>query len=144
MTFDSEWATLRAESTQRVDMRLNGVLSGPGSPDEPSSADLAVNQDSLATIGHEAYALRTRLTADSDCARVSTFDASTKLTNGNFDCGSGLLKVHDQWNTHRHTLLDACAQISNHLNYTKSAHQKDDVQIGADLISVSKLNEYMK
>ncbi|WP_326634538.1 MULTISPECIES: hypothetical protein [unclassified Streptomyces] len=35
-------------------------------------------------------------------------------------------------------------QISDHLNYTKVAHAKDDVQIGGDLISVSKLNEYLK
>ncbi|MFB6984679.1 hypothetical protein [Streptomyces sp. NPDC056304] len=144
MTFDAEWAALRAESTQRVDMRLNGVESGVGGHGGPSNADLAVNQDNLGAIGHDAYELRTRLSKDGDYARPTTFEAAIALTNGNFGSGSALLKVHDRWNTHLKTLLDACAQISNHLNYTKSAHAKDDVQIAGDLLSVSKLNEYLK
>ncbi|MFB7076382.1 hypothetical protein [Streptomyces sp. NPDC056308] len=144
MTFEAEWAALRAESAQRVDMRLNGVESGEGGHGGPSNADLAVNQDNLGAIGHDAYELRTRLSKDGDHARPTTFEAAIALTNGNFDSGSALLKVHDRWNTHLKTLLDACAQISNHLNYTKSAHAKDDVQIAGDLLSVSKLNEYLK
>ncbi|SFX37833.1 hypothetical protein SAMN02787144_1002505 [Streptomyces atratus] len=125
-------------------MRLNGVGGGAGSQAGPANADLAVNQDHLGAIGHDAYGLRTRLSREGDHARPSTFDAANALTNGNFSSGSALLKVHDRWNTHLKTLLDACAQISNHLDYTKSAHAKDDVQIGGDLISVSKLNEYLK
>lgn len=42
------------------------------------------------------------------------------------------------------TLLDSCAHISNHLDYTKAQHAKGDVKIGGDLTSVSKLSEYMK
>jgi hypothetical protein len=144
MTFDAEWAALRVESTQRVDVRLNGVDDGTGGHGGPANADLAVNQDNLGAIGHDAYTLRTRLSKEGDHARPSTFDAAIALTNNNFSSGSGLLKVHDRWNTHLKTLLDACSQISNHLNYTKSAHAKDDVQIGGDLISVSKLNDYLK
>ncbi|MFE6983562.1 hypothetical protein [Streptomyces griseus] len=144
MTFDAEWAGLRTESTQRVDMRLNGVPAEPGTPKGPSQADLAVNDDDLGAIGHDAYELRTRLSKDGDHARPTTFDAAIALTNGNFVSGSGLLKVHDRWQTHLKTLLDACAQISNHLDYSKAAHHKDDVQIVGDLLSVSKLNEYLK
>ncbi|WP_031085833.1 hypothetical protein [Streptomyces sp. NRRL WC-3549] len=141
MSFDAEWAALRAESTQRVDMRLNGVPAEGGGP---ADADLAVNQDNLGAIGHDAYGLHTRLSKDGDHARPSTFDAAIALTNGNFSSGSAVLKVHDRWQAHMKTLLDACAQISNHLDYTKAAHAKDDAQIGGDLISVSKLNEYLK
>ncbi|MFI1142442.1 hypothetical protein [Streptomyces sp. NPDC020780] len=144
MTFDAEWAALRAESTQRVDMRLNSIPAEGGGSSGPVNADLAVNQDNLGAIGHDAYALRTRLSKDGDHARPATFDAAIALTNGNFSSGSALLKVHDRWNTHMKTLLDACAQISNHLDYSKAAHAKDDVQIGGDLLSVSKLNEYLK
>lgn len=144
MTFDAEWAALRAESTQRVDMRLNGVGDGKTRQSGPNDPDLSVNQDELGAVGHEAYGLRTRLSTEGDRARPSTFDAAIALTNGNFSSGSALLKVHDRWNTHMKTLLDACAQISDHLNYTKAVHAKDDVQIGGDLISVSKLNEYLK
>ncbi|MFE5240246.1 MULTISPECIES: hypothetical protein [unclassified Streptomyces] len=142
MSFDAEWAALRAESSQRVDMRLNSLPAEGGSG--PANADLAVNQDNLGAIGHDAYEVRTRLSKDGDHARPTTFDAAIALTNGNFTSGSALMKVHDRWQTHMKTLLDACAQISNHLNYTKSAHSKDDVQIGGDLISVSKLNDYLK
>ncbi|WP_327367692.1 hypothetical protein [Streptomyces sp. NBC_01217] len=144
MTFDAEWAALRAESVQRVDMRLNSTGGGSGGQSGPAAPDLAVNRDDLGAIGHDAYDLRTRLSKDGDHARPSTFDAAIALTNGSFESGSALLKVHDRWNTHLHTLLDACSQISNHLDYTKSAHAKDDVQIGGDLLSVSKLNEYLK
>lgn len=144
VSFDAEWAALRAESSQRVDMRLNSVPAEGGSSGGPANADLAVNQDNLGAIGHDAYEVRTRLSKDGDHARPTTFDAAIALTNGNFTSGSALMKVHDRWQTHMKTLLDACAQISNHLNYTKSAHSKDDVQIGGDLISVSKLNDYLK
>ncbi len=98
----------------------------------------------MGSIGHEAYGLHTRLSKDGDHARPSTFEASLALNNGNFSSGAALLKVHDRWNTHLRTLLNACAQISNHLDYSKAAHAKDDVQIAGDLISVSKLNEYLK
>ncbi|MER7811464.1 hypothetical protein [Streptomyces sp900116325] len=144
MTFDAEWAGLRVESTKRVDMRLNSAGGDAGGQGGPSNADLAVDQDGLGAIGHDAYSLRTRFSREGDHARPSTFDAAIALTNGNFSSGSALLKVHDRWNTHLKTLIDACAQISDHLNYTKAAHAKDDVQIGGDLISVSKLNEYLK
>ncbi|MEU3655124.1 hypothetical protein AB0E67_20395 [Streptomyces sp. NPDC032161] len=144
MAFDAEWAALRAESTRRVDMRLNGVDGGSGQSSGSGAADLAVNQDNLGSIGHEAYGLHTRLSKDGDHARPSTFEASLALTNGNFSSGSALLKVHDRWNTHLRTLLNSCAQISNHLDYSKSAHAKDDVQIAGDLTSISKLNEYLK
>ncbi|MFE2978739.1 hypothetical protein [Streptomyces sp. NPDC059258] len=144
MTFDAEWSMLRAESTQRVDMRLNGVPAESGSSKGPSKADLAVNDDDLGAIGNDAYELRTRLSKDGDHARPATFDAAIALTNGNFVSGSGLLKVHDRWQTHLKTLLDACAQISNHLDYSQAAHHKDDVEIVGKLLSVSKLNEYLK
>ncbi|MET7859995.1 hypothetical protein ABZS81_22810 [Streptomyces sp. NPDC005318] len=144
MTFDAEWAALRAESAQQVDMRLNGADDGKTRQSGPRDPDLSVNQDDLGAVGHDAYDLRTRVSKEGDHARPATFEAAIGLTNGNFAGGSALLKVHDRWNTHLKTLLDACAQISDHLNYTKAAHAKDDVQIGGDLISVSKLNEYLK
>ncbi|MFB7913143.1 hypothetical protein [Streptomyces sp. NPDC056061] len=144
MTFNEEWAALRAESTQQVNMRLNGVGNGERGQSGASDADLAVNQDNLGAVGHEAYELHARLSKDGDHARPSTFETSLALSNGNFSSGSALLKVHDRWNTQLRTLLHSCAQISNHLDYSKAAHAKDDAQISGDLISVSKLNDYLK
>ncbi|WP_326770042.1 hypothetical protein OG978_15840 [Streptomyces sp. NBC_01591] len=144
MTFDAEWATIRAEATQRVDMRLNSLPAEGGSGSTASQTDLAVNQNHIGAIGHEAYEVRTRLSKDGDMARSSTFDAAIALTNGNFESGSSLLKVHDRWNTHMKTLLDACGQISNHLNYSASATAKDDQQIEGEMLAVSKLDELLK
>ncbi|MFJ8753383.1 hypothetical protein ACIREO_29230 [Streptomyces sp. NPDC102441] len=144
MTFNEEWAGLcDAAAARRSAMQINSVpAEGGGSGGR--AGDLVVNQDDLGAVGNDAYGVRVRLSKDGDHARPSTFDAAIALTNGNFTSGSALLKVHDRWNTHMRTLLDSCAHISNHLDYTKSVHSKDDVQIGGDLVPISKLREYLK
>lgn len=88
-----------------------------------------VNRDDLGAIGNDAYDLRVKVSREGDHARPATFDAAIALTNGNFTSGSAVLKVHDRWNTHLKTLLDSLAHISNHLDYTKAQHAKDDVKI---------------
>ncbi|MFH9267962.1 MULTISPECIES: hypothetical protein [unclassified Streptomyces] len=140
MTFEKEWAELRAAAAERSAMQLNSAPAAGGG----GSSDLVVNRDDLGAIGNDAYELRTKLSKDGDHARPATFEAATALTNGNFASGSAVLKVHDFWQTHLRTLLDSCAHISNHLDYTKAQHAKDDVKIGGDLTSVSVLSEYMK
>ncbi|WP_282693172.1 hypothetical protein [Streptomyces sp. CC208A] len=143
----SEWDQIKADAAQRqsAQMRLNGLDGNPGaSGASGGSGDLVVNKDDLGAIGHEAYLLHGRLSRDGDHARPSTFSASIALTNGNFTSGSELLKVHDRWNKQLRTLLDACARISNHLDYSKSTHAKDDADIRGALLSVSKINEYFK
>ncbi|MFE6224315.1 MULTISPECIES: hypothetical protein [unclassified Streptomyces] len=143
MSWD-EWEQLKADSAQREPdrMRLNGLEGNAGAT--AGSGDLVVNRDDLGAIGHEAYLLYGRLSRDGDHARPATFDASIALTNGNFTSGSELLKVHDRWNSQLRTLLDACARISNHLDYSKSVHAKDDADIGGQLLSTSKIDEYFK
>lgn len=140
MSFDEEWAELHTAAAQRNAMQLNGVPSEGGT----SGGDLVVRRDDLGRIGSDAYDLRTRLSKEGDHARPATFEAANALFNGEFTCGSALLKVHDRWNTHLKTLLDACGQISNHLDYTKALHSKDDVKVEGNLASISKLTEYMK
>lgn len=119
------------------------INSAPAEGDS-GAPDLVVNRDDLGAIGNDAYDLRTRLSKDGDHARPATFAAAIALTNGNFASGSAVLKVHDFWQKHLKTLLDSCAHISNHLDYTKAQHAKDDVKIGGDLTSISTLSEYMK
>lgn len=143
MTFEAEWAAARASAAQSSAMRLNQVDGSPGGPAN-DAAVLAVNSDELGSIGHDAYGLYGRLSKDGDHARPSTFDAAIALMNGNFTSGSELLKVHDRWNTQLRTLLDACAHISNHLDYTKSSHANNDTDIAGNLTSVSKISEYFK
>ena len=143
MTFDEEWAELREAAAERTTLRINGAPAegGGGGGGAP---DLVVNRDDLGAIGNDAYDLRTRLSKEGDHARPATFDASIALTNGNFASGAALLKVHDRWRTHLKTLLDSCAHISNHLDYTKAQHAKDEVKIVSDLTPISKLTEYLK
>ena len=141
MTFDEEWAAARAGASDTVGMRLNHTDGGGGSG---SGADLAVNQDDLGAVGHDAYNLYNKLSREGDHARPSTFNAAIALTNGNFVSGSELLKMHDRWNTQLRTLLDACGQISNHLDYSKAGHANNDADILGKFTAVSKLDEYFK
>ncbi|MEU7607462.1 hypothetical protein [Streptomyces sp. NPDC041003] len=42
-----------------------------------------------------------------------------------FALGAALSTVADKWHDQLGTLLDACAHISNHLDYTQNAHAED-------------------
>ncbi|MET9358108.1 hypothetical protein ABZY14_34920 [Streptomyces sp. NPDC006617] len=143
MTFEQDWAQLReAAAAKQTAMQIDSLPAEGGGGG--GGKDLVVHRDDLGAIGNDAYDLLGRLTKDGDHARVSTFDAATALTNGNFESGSGLLKVHDNWQTHLRTLLDACGQVSNHLDYSKARHAKDEARVEGDLTRISVLTEYMK
>jgi hypothetical protein len=125
-------------------MRLNQTdpsTGGPGGSGGAGKADLKVASDELGAIGSDAYEIRTRLSKDGDHARPATFDASIALTNGNFDSGAALLQVHDRWNSQLLTLLDACAHISNHLDYSAASHAEEEADI-ATALSVSKIQQH--
>ncbi len=143
MTFEQEWAELRAASAARTGMQIDSIPAD-GGKSGGGERDLVVNRDDLGAIGNDAYDLLGRLGKDGDIARSSTFDAATALTNGNFVSGLAVMKVHDFWQTHMRTLLDACAQISNHLDYSKAQHAKDEAKVEGDLARISVLTEYMK
>jgi hypothetical protein len=143
MSFEAEWAELkRAAAERRSGMQLNSAPASSGGGG--GKADLVVHRDALGRIGNDAYELRGRLSKEGDAARSTTFDAAIALTNGDFPSGSALLKVHDRWNIHLKTLLDSCGQISNHLDYSKAQHAKDEVKVQGDLTAVSKLSEYLR
>ncbi|WP_347879781.1 hypothetical protein [Streptomyces sp. Tu 2975] len=115
-----------------------------GGPHSGRTADLSVNQDDLGAVGHEAYLLHGRLSRDGDHARPSTFEAANALTNGNFVSGPQLLKVHDRWNAQLRALLDACGQISNHLDHTRVDHAGNDADIAGRLTAIATLDKYFK
>ncbi|MGW5970761.1 hypothetical protein [Streptomyces sp. NPDC055186] len=142
MTFEQEWAELRAAAAKRTAMQTNSIQAD-GGRGGGGGADLVVNRDDLGAIGNDAYDLLGRLAKEGDIARASTFEAATALINGNFVSGSAVLKVHDLWQTHLKTLLDACARISNHLDYSKAQHAKDEAKIEGELTRISVLTEYM-
>ncbi|MGW7461472.1 hypothetical protein [Streptomyces sp. NPDC054797] len=140
MSFDEEWSAARATATAHVSMRLNQAPADPGGG---GGGDLEINQDHIGAIGSEAYKLHTRLQTDGKHAATSTAEAASALTKEGFASGAALLKVNTTWETQVKTLVAACANISNGLNYSLSSHAKDEQQLHADF-TASAIDEYLK
>lgn len=140
MSFDEEWSAARATAAANVSMRLNKVPVDPGGG---GSGDLDLNQDHIGAIGSEAYKLHSRLQTDGKHAATSTAEAAGALTKENFASGAALLKANTLWESQVKTLVAACANISNGLNYSLSSHAKDEAQLRADF-TTSALNSYLK
>ncbi|MFH9722408.1 hypothetical protein ACH4M4_05530 [Streptomyces sp. NPDC017254] len=142
MSFEQEWASVRSASTANVSMRLNQLAPEPGGGGG-GNADLSVDQDKLGAIGSAAYALHGRLAKDGNHARTNTTDAATGMSSHGFATGSAMSTVQETWSSQLNTLLDACANISNHLDYSAASHAKEEADIQAAL-AASKINEYFK
>ncbi|MEU9014139.1 hypothetical protein AB0D12_31100 [Streptomyces sp. NPDC048479] len=125
MSFDEEWASARADAPASVSMRLNQVDPGGGPTPE---GDLRVDQGDLAAIGDEAFKLYQRLDMDGDHAKGSSSEAAASL-KPDFALGAALSTVTDKWGDQVNTLLEACAHISNHLDYSKKAHAGNEYYI---------------
>lgn len=135
-------------------MRLNQVPGGPGGNGQ---ADLVVNQDDLGAVGHEAFVLHSQLQKEADIAGAgaegagSTMQAAAALKGSNFALGSELETTVSVWTSQVKSVLQACAHISNHLDYSKKTHAQNDAAIVASLrnrdgsaVPVSRLAEYFK
>ncbi|MEV4940108.1 hypothetical protein [Streptomyces zaomyceticus] len=142
MSFEQEWASVRSTSTAGVSTRLNQVAPEPGGGGG-GNADLSVDQDKLGAIGGAAYALHGRLAKDGNHARTNTTDAATSLSSHGFATGSAMSTVQETWSSQLNTLLDACANISNHLDYSAASHAREEADIQAAL-AASRINEYFK
>ena len=141
MSFDEEWSAARATAAAHVSMRLNQAPADPGGGG--GGSDLELNQDHIGAIGSEAYKLHTRLQTDGKHAATSTAEAAGALTKENFASGAALLKVNTTWESQVKTLVAACANISNGLNYSLSSHAKDEQQLHADF-TASAIDTYLK
>ena len=144
MSFEEEWSTIKQNGAEApsAHMQLNQTPDGSYRPGRGGSAvgDLQVDQKDLAAIGDEAYKLYRRLEKDGDHARVSTETAKASLS-GDFELGPALGHVADSWQKQLKTVLDACAHISNHLDYTKKAHQGDEVFLSVQFSKISELEK---
>ncbi|MFF8915642.1 hypothetical protein ACF08M_20530 [Streptomyces sp. NPDC015032] len=145
-----EWEQLKNNAAEKYSahMQLNQIPADGGGG--AADGDLVVHDDELGKMGNTAYELRQKFGTDSDFARPSTFTASIDLFNDGLDMGSALTELHDAWNTQTATLKEACAHISNHFDFTRAQHSKDEVHVdtamrnaGGDLMSVSKINDYI-
>ncbi|MFI8386192.1 hypothetical protein [Streptomyces sp. NPDC085540] len=135
MSFDEEWAAAK------VAVRLNQAPAPGGGG---GSADLSVSRDDLGAIGGEAYQLHGRLAKDGHHADRTTADAAAALVGSHFETGAALRQVSDTWSQQVIALQAACAQISNHLDYSAAAHQKDDDDIAGALMSVAELDKHFR
>ncbi|MCX2967556.1 MULTISPECIES: hypothetical protein [Streptomyces] len=131
MSFDDEWARASAAAAEKnqTAMRLNTLDPGGGTHGGPH--DLVVRQDDLGAVGNAAFALFQRFDRDGDVASESTAKAGRTLDSHGFDLGRGLTMTAGVWNSQRTALLQACAHISNHLDYTKQRHAEDEAEIEA-------------
>ncbi|WP_405421690.1 hypothetical protein [Streptomyces erythrochromogenes] len=129
MSFEEEWAADKAAVT----MRLNQAGSSGGSAPTPGSADYVVEDDDLGEIGHAANGLFNGLEPAGKHASAASESAGSSLKGDGFDTGAALSEVIKTWETQVKTLLQACAHISNHLDYTKKSSKANDEWIGAQL-----------
>ncbi|OLZ66716.1 hypothetical protein AVW11_15000 [Streptomyces amritsarensis] len=140
MSFDEEWSAARATASSNAAMRLNQAPADPGGG--TGGADLAFHQDQIGAVGSEAYKLHTRLQTDGKHAATATTEAAGALTREGFASGAALLKAGNLWETQVKTLVAACANISNGLNYSLSSHAKDEQQLHADF-TASAIDKYL-
>ncbi|MFI5979017.1 hypothetical protein [Streptomyces sp. NPDC051452] len=146
-----EWEQLKTQAAERrsTSMQLNHVPdAGGGSP------ELVVQQDDLGAVGHEAYSLHRDLHSQADVAGMGvdshgsghTAQAAAELSHSNFALGGSLSLTAETWTSQVNALLDACALISNHLDFSKKSHANDDAEVAAAVRgrSVSELGKYFK
>ncbi|MFS4094063.1 hypothetical protein [Streptomyces sp. AF1A] len=153
-----EWEQLKAEAAghRTTHMRLNHLPAEDGGS---GTGDLVVHQDDLGAVGHEANILYDDVKSQADIAGAgagkdgagSTMQAAATLKSHGFQTGGALETTVEMWTSQVKAVLQACAHISDHLDYTKKRHAEDDARIGAVLrgrdgsvVSVSQLNEYFK
>jgi hypothetical protein len=139
-----EWERLKADAVARnsARMELNGLPPEPGGGGGDPQGDLTVNHKDLAAVGDAAYHLHQDFDRFSDRARISSMKVVDSMKNSDgFALGEALDHVATHWVDQVQTLLDATAHISNHLDYTKGAHAKDEVYIAGTISSIADLDK---
>ncbi len=119
MSFEEEWVADKAAVT----MKLDQADSTGGSTPPSGSADYVVEDDDLGEIGHAAHGLFDGLEPAGKHANAASESAGSSLKGDGFDAGAALSEVNKTWETRVKTLLQACAHISNHLDFASDVHQ---------------------
>ncbi|MGP4088773.1 hypothetical protein [Streptomyces sp. KR55] len=156
-----EWEQLKADAAQRSStrMQLNQLPADGGGSGGGATDELVVKQDDLGAVGHDAFNLYRDLHTGTDIAGAgmnksgvgSTMQAAASLKSHGFEMGGALESTVDVWTSQAKTVLQACAHISNHLDFSKKLHTEDDAKIAAVLrsrdgsaASVSEISKYFK
>ncbi|MFI1016594.1 hypothetical protein [Streptomyces sp. NPDC020965] len=140
MSFDQEWVSARTTIEDGAHTRLNQVEPGGGKGGE--GIDLSVSQDKLGELGSAAFALHSMLSVDGRHADASTGESATLMTVNGFQTGAAMSAMRKTWDSQLKTLLDACANISNHLDYSAASHGKQEKKIEAAL-RTSQISDYL-
>ncbi|MGW0734191.1 hypothetical protein [Streptomyces sp. NPDC002851] len=133
-----EWEQLKAEASrnQSAHMQINGGHPSTGN----KGGDLKANQKELAAVGDSAYKLFDTLGRYGRDAWSSSQTAAKDLTSQGFALGGAIRHVQARWEKQLQSLLDACAHISNHMDFTKKAHRGTEEYVSDTLSSISKLD----
>ncbi|MEU3733560.1 hypothetical protein [Streptomyces sp. NPDC033538] len=154
-----EWEQAKAQAAGRptTHTRLNQAPTqgaGPG-----GGPDLVARQDDLGAVGHDAFVLHGELVKKVDIAGAgmnsdhagSTHQAASALSRSNFAMGDELMTTLTVWESQVKAVRHACAQISNHLDFSKKLHANDDAEIAAEItrrdgteMPASELSRYFK
>ncbi|MFK0169148.1 hypothetical protein ACIQU5_10115 [Streptomyces sp. NPDC090306] len=114
---------------------------GGGAPLPSSTGDLKVSQHDLTEIGSRAHTLYDHLWDRARLDNTSIDSAANDLTAQGFALGAGLTHVSVRWDQQLKSLLDACAQISNHMQVTKKIHAGDEAYIQREMSSIATLDD---
>lgn len=138
-----EWERLKSEAAERqsTGMRLNGDPDAGAATGAAPTGDLKVDQRDLAAVGNQAYELWQALQRDGNHARATSDTAARRLAAEAYALGGALSHVVARWEEQVQTLLDACAHVSNHLDYTQKAHAGDEIHIYQVMSGISQLDK---
>ncbi|MEU5159365.1 hypothetical protein AB0G74_07085 [Streptomyces sp. NPDC020875] len=138
-----EWDRLKASAAERgsTGMRLNG-LPEDERPGKAGVGDLKVTHTNLAAVGDHAFKLYQRLWPEARQAVIpGTERAAANLSSQDFVLGGALQQVADRWEKQLRSLMDACAHISNHMDFSQKTHQGDDGWIQRSMSSIATLDQ---
>ncbi|WP_225804787.1 hypothetical protein [Streptomyces sp. NK15101] len=158
MGFDDDWAAVMSASRDRQSAGTRINSAGPeGAGSGPMN--LVVTQDDLGAVGHEAYLLHEQLRKGADIAGAgsdksgagSTAQAARELSSRHMTMGGELLTALSVWDSQVKTVLQMCAHISNHLDYSKRSYAQNDRRIEDSLrhrdgtvVPVSEISTYVR
>lgn len=161
MSFVEEWARLKTgKAPEDARMQLNHALPPDGATGKTADGQgLAVKHADLGEVGHEGFLLHRALRKKADIAAAGSGDGDTgstaraaqELSACHLTMGDELSTTLEMWTSQVKTVLQMCAHISNHLDYSKKAHAEDDAEIGASLrhrdgsaVKPSEILKYVK
>ncbi|MFF0450936.1 hypothetical protein ACFYT4_31920 [Streptomyces sp. NPDC004609] len=139
-----EWEQLKASAAEKdtARMQLNGLPPDDGGGSSGAGAgDLKVSQTDLAAIGDKAYKLYNRLWTEARVALPTSEKAGENLATQGFALGGALRHVGNRWEKQLASLMDACAHISNHMDFSGKTHQDDDQFIRRNMSSIETLDK---